>query len=210
MSINLKQEYLQHDYVWPPVLMRLLEHRARWYLANRMRTWDESLYLHAVNTAAYSYYAGNYLGIKGDYLNNLVLGAFFHDFAKADWPRCLLCKELDKPDLITVHAHPTVGAQKVMEEWLDVPDVVVRIIREHHERADGSGYPNGYKKKDIHPLSLIVSAIEVYVALQEPRGYRKRSYTREEALVEVNRYYSNEIVGVLSLMSTIPLNGLNR
>lgn len=130
-----------------------------------------------------------------------MLGVFFHDFAKADWPKCLLRKQLDVTDLITVHAHPTVGAQKVMEGWPNVPNVVIRIIREHHERQDGSGYPNKYQNTELHPFSHIVAAIEVYVALREPWEYRKRSYTRKEALTEVSKYYSSEIVEALSKLS---------
>jgi len=186
------------DRTWPPILMELLDHSSRWSLANRMRVWDESLYRHANTTAAYSYYVGKSLGIKGDYLDYLILGAFFHDYAKADWPKCLLNKKLDDSDKIIIRAHPTVGAQKVVEEWPDAPEIVLRIIREHHERQDGTGYPSGCKNGEIHPLSLIVAAIEVYIALQEPRGYRKRSFTREEALNEISKQFTGDVVTVLS------------
>ncbi|WP_313885040.1 HD domain-containing phosphohydrolase [Desulfofundulus sp. TPOSR] len=85
-----------------------------------------------------------------------------------------------------------------------MPDPVCRVVREHHERPDGSGYPNGLKDGDIYPLSVIVAAVEVYTALLEHRPYRDKSFTRAEALAELEKQgFSGEVVRVLAGISKV-------
>ncbi|HHW42518.1 hypothetical protein GFC01_08815 [Desulfofundulus thermobenzoicus] len=94
------------------------------------------------------------------------------------------------------------------KHWPDAPDLLCRIVREHHERADGYGYPNGLKKGDIRPLSLIVAAVEVYTALLEHRPYRDKSFTRAEALVELERQgFSGDVDNVLAGLSLLLWGG---
>lgn len=108
-------------------------------------------------------------------------------------------KGLDGEDRKLVDTHPIAGAYYLKQYWPGVSDPVCRIVKEHHERLDGSGYPNGLRNGEIYPLSMIVAAVEVYTALLEYRPYRDRSFTKAEALVELERQgFPGEVVRVLA------------
>ncbi|MGB9804964.1 HD-GYP domain-containing protein, partial [Desulfofundulus sp.] len=178
----------------------MLKYQGANRLAMQMLAWHETLYYHAIATAVYTEAVGRALGLQEKELEWLTQGAFFHDCGKITWPSALVSKaRLSDDDRKLVNAHPVVGEYYLREYWPDVPDPVCRVIREHHERPGGSGYPNGLKDGDIHPLSLIVAAVEVFTALLEHRPYRDRSFTKAQALVELERQgFLGEVVGVLA------------
>ncbi|RKO68021.1 HD domain-containing protein [Desulfofundulus salinus] len=178
----------------------MLKHQGPNRLAVQMLAWHEMLYYHAIATAVYAESVGRALGFVGEELEYLIQGAFFHDCGKICWPSALLDKrELGEEDRRLVHVHPIAGVYYIREHWPDAPELVCRIVKEHHERPDGSGYPNGLKDGDIHPLSVIVAAVEVFMALIEHRPYRDKSFTRAEALAELERQgFPGEVVRVLA------------
>jgi HD-GYP domain-containing protein (c-di-GMP phosphodiesterase class II) len=131
---------------------------------------------------------GRALGLQEKELEWLTQGAFFHDCGKISWPSCLTDKRgMNIEDRKLANTHPIAGAYYLRQYWPEVPELVCRMVKEHHERPDGSGYPNGLKDVDIHPLSLIVAAVEMFTALTEHRPYRDKSFTRAEALIELER-----------------------
>ncbi|RKO66405.1 HD domain-containing protein [Desulfofundulus salinus] len=174
-------------------------------LAMEMLAWHETLYYHAIATAVCAEAVGRALGLQEKELEWLTQAAFFHDCGKITWPSALVSKtRLSDDDRKLVNAHPIAGEYYLREYWPDVPDPVCRIVREHHERPDGSGYPNGLRNGDIHPLSVIVAAVEVYTALLEHRPYRDKSFTRAEALAELERQgFPGEVVRVLAGISKV-------
>jgi HD-GYP domain-containing protein (c-di-GMP phosphodiesterase class II) len=169
-------------------------------LAMEMLAWHETLYYHAIATAVYAEAVGWALGLQEKELEWLTQAAFFHDCGKITWPSALVRKtRLSDDDRKLVNAHPIAGEYYLREYWPDVPGPVCRVVREHHERPDGSGYPNGLKDGDIYPLSVIVAAVEVYTALLEHRPYRNKSFTRVEALAELEKQgFSREVIRVLA------------
>ncbi|MGB9825089.1 MAG: HD-GYP domain-containing protein [Desulfofundulus sp.] len=106
-----------------------------------------------------------------------------------------------------VNAHPIAGEYYLREYWPDVSDPVCRVVREHHERPDGSGYPKGLKNGEIQPLSMVVAAVEVFTALLEHQPYRDRSFTKVEALAalaELERQrFPGEVVRVLATVGEV-------
>ncbi|WP_078060465.1 HD-GYP domain-containing protein [Desulfotomaculum copahuensis] len=186
----------------PQWLNEMLKYQGQNQLAVQMLAWHETLYHHAIATAGYAEAVGRELGFTGEELDLLTQGAFFHDCGKSHWPKILVDKAgLDDNDRKLVQAHPVAGEYYLREHWPDAPELVCRIVKEHHERADGSGYPCGLKGGEIHPLSLIVGAVEVFTALLEHRPYRDKSFTRAEALMELERQgFSGDVVAALAGM----------
>ncbi|MCS5697180.1 HD-GYP domain-containing protein [Desulfofundulus thermocisternus] len=194
------RKFILHRPGLPGWLAEMLKYQGPNRLAMQMLAWHKTLYYHAIATAVYAESVGRALGLQEKELEWLTQAAFFHDCGKITWPSALVSKaRLSDDDRKLVNAHPIAGEYYLREYWPDVPGPVRRVVREHHERPDGSGYPNGLKDGDIYPLSVIVAAVEVFTALLEHRPYRDRSFTRAEALAELERQgFPEEVIRVLA------------
>jgi HD-GYP domain-containing protein (c-di-GMP phosphodiesterase class II) len=165
-----------HEDAHPPVQTILL----------RMKAWDESLYKHARLTARLAARAGEILGLPRDERFSLVTGALLHDTGKILWPAEMSYKSrLTSADLLLVRTHPESGYRHVQAQWPQAPPETLDIIRQHHERSDGSGYPAGLLGHQIHPLAKIVAALEAYAAMTEARAYRQYRYNHLEAVSQL-------------------------
>jgi len=141
-------------------------------LAQMMRH-DFSLYSHSVNVCAYATILGDALGIERGELFNVGLGAFLHDVGKTRIPQAILAKPgpLSEREWSIVRRHPEWGVQLLGAEthkWVAVRVVVLQ----HHELLDGSGYPEGLRGQEIHPLGRLVTLVDVYDALTSERPHR--------------------------------------
>jgi putative two-component system response regulator len=96
-----------------------------------------------------------------------------HDIGKVTVPRRILAKNgpLDPDERTIVNSHVTLGSRLI--RGIDVDPMVHDIIRHHHERWDGSGYPDGLKGKDIPLSARIVAIADVLDALLAERPYKK-------------------------------------
>jgi putative nucleotidyltransferase with HDIG domain len=92
--------------------------------------------------------------------------------------------ELADPDWRGVRRHPDIGAELLRD--IGVYGPVAEIVRAHHERIDGRGYPRGLKGDEIPPIARIVAVAEVYDTLTAPDTYRT-PMTSFEALTELRR-----------------------
>jgi len=152
----------------------------------RMKAWDERLYRHARLTAQLAVRAGEALGLSPEDRFPLVTGALLHDAGKIFWPKEMSFKpRLAPADLEWIRSHPENGCRHVQAQWPQAPEATLTIIRQHHERPDGSGYPAGLTGRQIHPLASIVAALEAYAAMTEARAYRKHRLNHPEALREL-------------------------
>ncbi|NPV30524.1 MAG: HD domain-containing protein [Firmicutes bacterium] len=168
-----------------------------WSVANAMRTWDEGLFRHSVSVADLAVLVARELGFSEREVGAVQLGGFLHDFGKTTWPKCLISKqELSSDDIKIVQVHPLTGAALVKEHLPSIEELVLRIIEEHHEKPDGTGYPRALK--EIGPLSRVVSAVECFVALTEERPYRSRTYTPGEAVeIALSGGFDSKTLGVV-------------
>lgn len=134
----------------------------------RVRVWAASL--------------GSSLGLTDDELSTLTLAAEIHDIGKLHVPVSILNKPcaLSDDEWLIVKQHPVWGAYVASVAFPDQPEVAQCVLC-HHERLDGSGYPNNLKGDEIPFLARIVSVTDAFIALTEDRPYR-RGYTEEEAL----------------------------
>lgn len=137
---------------------------------------------HAVNTCVLALAFGAHLGMGGRELRRLGLGALLHDIGKTRIPQELL----DKTDPLTqeeqdlLRHHPEAGYQ-LLERTGNVDRQVLDIVRLHHERWLGQGYPHGMLGESIPREALIVGLVDSYDAMTSGRPYRE-AVTPEKAL----------------------------
>ena len=139
-----------------------------------LKDFDNYTYTHSVNVAVLSLIVGIGLGYDMDKLMSLGIGAILHDIGKIDVPLEVLNKpgKLTDSEFSIIQEHPLSGVKraKLME---DIGPTSIAVIRQHHEKVDGRGYPDGLKGNIIHEFARIAAIADVYDALTSDRPYRK-------------------------------------
>ena len=145
---------------------------------------DHTTHEHLRRLQVYATGIGKELGLSDDELNALRAAALLHDIGKLAVPEHIISKpgKLTSEEFEKMKIHPLVGAE-ILEE-VDFPYPVVPIVRAHHERWDGSGYPCGLKGDQIPIGARILSAVDCLDALASDRQYR-RALPLDEALAKV-------------------------
>lgn len=121
------------------------------------------------------------LGIFGEEMQAVETGALLHDIGKLAVPEYILTKpgKLTPEEFDKIKAHPETG-ERILQP-VPFPFPVLPIVRSHHERWDGSGYPDGLRAEAIPLGARILAVADVYDALTTDRSYR-RGWTPEEAV----------------------------
>ncbi len=124
---------------------------------------------------------GEYLGLTRSQIRDLMWGGYLHDIGKVGIPDSVLLKKgrLTPEEFQIMKQHVLIG-EKICQP-LRTMRGVVPIIRHHHERWDGSGYPDGLQGDDIPFLAQVFQIIDIYDALTSERPYKK-PFLPEEAL----------------------------
>lgn len=131
---------------------------------------------------------GKELGLEEEICFLLLLGARMHDIGKLSIPDSILLKpgKLTPAEFDIIKTHTTYGADLLAKSNIPQMHIAEEIARGHHEKWDGSGYPNGLKGLDI-PLAARLSALaDVFDALSHARCY-KPAWTVEASLEEIER-----------------------
>ncbi|HYL07341.1 MAG TPA: HD domain-containing phosphohydrolase [Candidatus Udaeobacter sp.] len=149
-------------------------------LAAAVEAKDPFTQAHTQRVAEAARRIGADLGLQGPDLEALYRGGIIHDIGKIGVPDAVLLKPgpLDSEEMMAMHLHPVIGANIVgpLRSGADI----LPIIRHHHERYDGTGYPDRLAGKDIPQLARIVAVCDAYDALVNDRPYRMRR-THDEA-----------------------------
>jgi len=127
---------------------------------------------HCQRLARYAVALGRALGVDEAMLKALWLGGFLHDLGKVAVPDRILLKpgSLEPDERRIMELHPVVGAEMVQS--MQTLAGVRPIIRHHHERFDGSGYPDGLRGEAIPLGARIMAVVDVYDALRTARPYK--------------------------------------
>ena len=153
-------------------------------LVQAMADADGDTYRHSLEVAATARAVAKRLGLTDVDLVEVELGALLHDLGKLRMPPHVLKKAgpLDAEELQLMRLHPEWGAEMVA----GVPglEAVAVIVRLHHERPDGTGYPHGLTDERIPMASKIVSACDAYGAMTRRRDYSE-PLDVDAALVEL-------------------------
>jgi HD-GYP domain-containing protein (c-di-GMP phosphodiesterase class II) len=137
---------------------------------------------HTRRVALRAVQVGDELGFAPERLRDLALGGLLHDIGKLSVPDEILKKPgaLTASEFELVEEHPERG-RRLLRELGGFGDRVLRLVRDHHERLDGSGYPNGARGDDIDLDTRILSVCDVYDALLSRRVYRE-AWSHEQAV----------------------------
>jgi len=136
---------------------------------------------HCDRLSRYAVAVGEGLGLDPEMVRSLRLGGYLHDLGKIAVPDGILLKPgpLDPIEYERIRAHPGAGSDLVL--GLRSMELVRPIMRHHHEKWDGSGYPDGLKGEVIPLGARIISVVDVFDALHTERPY-KAALSRSEAV----------------------------
>ena len=159
------------------------------YLGTRVRSLlvrladrDTSTEEHTRRVALLAARVGEELKLPPALRRQLAVGGLLHDIGKLSVPLEILNKpdSLDDAEFAEIRKHPESG-RRLLEELGGFSDTVRRLVSDHHERLDGTGYPRGLKGADLAIETRILAACDVYDALVSDRVYRG-AWTPERAL----------------------------
>ena len=140
-----------------------------------LRAHDMYTFAHSVNVAMLSALLANLLGYSKEKISELTLGALLHDLGKTAVPTDILNKpsRLTDQEFGVIKNHPAVGSEKILGMKIPNAETIAIVARQHHEKMDGSGYPDKRQGKNIHPYGRIAAIADVYDALTSERPYKK-------------------------------------
>jgi putative two-component system response regulator len=127
---------------------------------------------HCQRLAAYAVALGNAIGLDRDEIAALERGGYLHDVGKIGVPDAILLKPspLNADEFVLLQRHTIIG-EKLCGELRSLR-AVRPIVRQHHERLDGTGYPDGLRGDEISVLAQIVGVVDAYDAMTTTRPYR--------------------------------------
>jgi putative nucleotidyltransferase with HDIG domain len=143
---------------------------------------DESTEEHTRRVALLAVQVGEELGLAPGRLRALAIGGLLHDIGKLSVPEAILKKPgaLDDDEFEIIRKHPEWG-YKLLRELGGFSDAIRELVRSHHERLDGKGYPRGLDARRLDLDARILTVCDVYDALVSPRVYRD-AWSHEAAL----------------------------
>ncbi len=135
-------------------------------------THDYQIYTHSINTSVIGLLFGRYLSLKPEELNSLGMGLLLHDIGKVTVPLSIIKKrgKLTVNEFKEIKKHPKAGLE-LLDHRSDVDNLSLKIVMQHHENNDGTGYPYGIGGSDIHLLGHISRIIDAYDAMTTNRSY---------------------------------------
>ena len=141
-------------------------------MIQQMHSLNDSVYAHCINVALICRMMGRWLHMEPHDLNTLTCCGLLHDIGKLVIPEEIL----NKPDKLTdeefaiVKSHPKYGYELLRNQNID--SRIKKSALMHHERYDGSGYPNGLSDELLSDFAMIVAIADVYDAMTAARAYR--------------------------------------
>ncbi len=141
---------------------------------------------HSTSVSKFSEALARAINLPEDEVERIKLGALLHDVGKIGIPESVLKKEgpLSDEEWVIMKQHPTIGVEKVLMPNPSLRDLIP-IVKYHHERIDGKGYPEGLSNGDIPLAAKIVAIADTYHALISDRPYR-RGMNIEKAISILN------------------------
>jgi diguanylate cyclase (GGDEF)-like protein/putative nucleotidyltransferase with HDIG domain len=170
-------------------------------LALAIEAKDQTTSDHLRRVQHYALQIGKEMGLSEEDLNALQAASLLHDIGKLAVPEHIITKpgKLTPQEFEKMKIHPVVGAEIL--EQVNFPYAVAPIVRAHHERWDGNGYPMGLVGEEIPLGARILSAVDCLDALASDRQYR-RALPLDEAMAvvldESGKSYDPKVVEILA------------
>lgn len=174
-----------------------------------LQSYDNYLFSHSVNVCVLALIIGEGLGLTSSDLKVLGEAALLHDLGMLNVPVEIWGQQraLTEEEITQMRRHPNCGRDMLSHVEGLLP-CVVDVAYQHHERYDGSGYPEGLAGSEISRFARIVTVADVYDACISPRPHRE-AMTPREALSNLTAYkekYDPEVLyAFMSMMAIYPV-----
>jgi response regulator RpfG family c-di-GMP phosphodiesterase len=156
-------------------------------LAAALETRDRETHGHSERVVSFSLRLGRELNLTGEDLRSLEFGALLHDIGKIGVPDAILHKpaQLCAEEWVNMRRHPVHGEQIL--QGIEFLEGAARVVGQHHEKWDGTGYPRGLRAEEIDLNARIFAVADAFDAITSDRVYRTgRSY--EVAVGELEEF----------------------
>lgn len=139
----------------------------------RLKTADDYTYMHSVAVCAMMVALAKQLGLDEQQTRQAGIAGLMHDLGKAAMPMDILNKpgKLTDAEFRIIKTHPEEGF-RLLQSGTDVDPIVLDVCLHHHEKTDGSGYPEGLKDEDISLFAKMGAVCDVYDAITSNRPYK--------------------------------------
>ncbi len=163
----------------------------------RLKNIDNYLFEHAINSNILMTAFASYLEYEEGLIHEMAIGSFMHDIGKILIPKAVLNKEekLNDKEYAQMLKHVDYS-KKILEGIPGISPVSIDIVAVHHERLDGSGYPDGLKGDDVPTWGRMIAIVDTYDAITAERRYQtaKTSVDAFRVLMASPEKYDNELV----------------
>jgi len=162
-------------------------------LARALEAKDAYTRGHSIRVSQYAVATASMMGFDGGQIDGIRLGGELHDIGKIGTREAVLHKagSLTADEFRQITEHPVLGERMLAPLAHESPDVL-RIVRSHHERLDGRGFPDGLRGEKIPVEARIVAVADAFDAMTTRRPYRE-SRPAEDALTELRRVAGTQL-----------------
>jgi putative nucleotidyltransferase with HDIG domain len=158
------------------------DHPAVFISVSRLKTKDEVTFLHSLSVSALMILFSRHLGLDEKLVQTLGTAGLLHDVGKLEIPVEILNKEgrLTEDEIQLIRDHPEKG-HAILSRQEGMPDIVLDVCLNHHERIDGKGYPRRLSRGEVSFHARLAAICDVYDAITSVRPY-KAAWSAKEAL----------------------------
>ncbi len=155
-------------------------------ISNALDTKDSYTNGHSLRVTLYSMILARELNLDDAYMEDIEIAGLLHDIGKIAMPKSILCKngKLTDEEFLVMKSHPVRGEKIVIN--IKKLQMISEWIKSHHEKWDGTGYPDGLKGTQIPLAGRIIALADTYDAMTSTRPYRT-ALSHEIAINEINR-----------------------
>ena len=179
----------------------------------KLKKTDDYAYNHALNVSITLMAFGNFLAFSKKQIKDIGLAGLLQDVGKVKVSSDILLKagKLTREEFEHAKKHVDEGL-KILENTPNIPNSVIFLVAQHHERIDGSGYPNQLHGTQIGLPSQLAGLVDTYCALTTHKTYAKGVF-HQQALDEIHQYagkqFSSELIDQLvQFMGMYPVSSL--
>jgi len=153
---------------------------------------EDFLYAHSVNASILATNLGLAYGYGRSELINLCVSSLVHDIGYLKLSKKIINKpaKLTREEYDLVKKH-TINGVELLSKIEGIPECAAEVVHQHHEKVDGSGYPNGKRGDEISSYAKIVAIAEVYEAITHPRPYRREKIIPYQAVKTIVQQEKN-------------------